>query len=121
MTQLNQESLFGGNEWTGSWSQLYTNFFQNWSNLTRNLLFSDNYVDLWNQYIRGVLEAQQLVQKFNQTLLQAWGIPTHSDSSTINRQLYEIYNRLDELEARLSVQESATQTVEITPEISESN
>lgn len=111
MTQPNQESLFGGNEWTGSWGQLYTNLFQNWSNLSRSLLFSDNYLDLWNQYVRGVLEAQQLVQKFNQTLLQAWGIPTRNDNSSINRQLYEIYNRLDELEARLSVQETETSEI----------
>jgi hypothetical protein len=102
MTQTHEQEIYSNNAWTDQWQQAYTSGIQNWGNLWRSLMFNDTYNNLWNQYVKGLIEFQQFFQRINQTLLQAYGLPTRSDQSRINRELYEIHNRLDDLEARLN-------------------
>lgn len=93
---------------------------QNWNNFLRGVLVNDGSNGLWNGYVKGLMEAQNVVQKINQTILQAYGLPTRADNSQINRQLYEINNRLDELEAKLAahnVQHLITSETEAIPVI----
>ena len=120
MTQsINEQTVPSNpsNQWAEQWQHTVDASVQNWNNTLRGLLRTDGYSGLWNTYIKGLMEVQQVAQKVNQALLQAYGLPTRADNSQINRQLYEINNRLDELEARLNAQTetipNAIPTIEI--------
>ena len=107
MNQVNNEQPAVSNtttQWAEQVQQTINNGLENWNSMLRGLLVNGNSNNLWNAYVKGLMEVQNVVQKVNQTVLQAYGLPTRADSSQINRQLYEINNRLDDLEAKLAAQ-----------------
>ncbi len=120
MTQINNEQTVASNPTSQIAEQVQhavNSSVQNWNNFLRGVLVNDGYNGLWNSYVKGLTEAQNVVQKINQTILQAYGLPTRADNSQINRQLYEINNRLDELETKLAAHNVQHPTPSETPAI----
>lgn len=105
MSQLNGHKIMASDEAAEQTEEtILPRTFRAWpldGNILRDVPFLGAYAWFWNQYINGLSEMQQFVMRTNQSLLQAWGIPTTEDVARINRQLFEAFVRLDTLESRL--------------------
>jgi predicted nucleic acid-binding Zn-ribbon protein len=65
-------------------------------------MFANNtYPAMWNQYVNFLLRGQEIVSKLSMGVLQFYGVATSDDIARLNRQLYEAYNRIDELEDKI--------------------
>lgn len=111
MSQMNGHKAVGSNEATEQTQEenVIPRAFRVWpvdGNIMKDIPFFGVYAWAWNQYINGLSEVQQFVMRANQSVLQAWGIPTTEDVARINRQLFEAFVRLDALEARLDESEN---------------
>lgn len=71
------------------------------TNLFSGLMGNNVYPNMWNQYVSFLLRGQEVFSRFSQGLLQFYGVATSEDIARLNRQLFEAYNRIDELEEKL--------------------
>ena len=111
-TKTTTDPTFG---WFSLWQQFYEVGQRNWNDYMTGLLSNEAYGSFWSQYSQTWTQAQTLVGQFNERLLQASGIPTRNDLSRTNRQLYDLANRLDELEERLAKPRSETDSLNQSP------
>jgi hypothetical protein len=81
-------------------------------NVLQRLLINGDYAWLWNEYVKNLIRFQEAVQQVNQGILRAWGLPTREEMRQINAQLYDLNNRLDELESRLEARSNPSDSAE---------
>ncbi len=102
MTGSNEtNSGIGGQPWLEMWQKFYESNMNNWTGMMMNMGSSQTYGAFWNQYVQATLEMQEAFKQFNERWLQSVGLPTREDLSRVNQQIYDLANRLDELEEKL--------------------
>ncbi len=70
-------------------------------NPLEKMLIKGDYAWLWNQYVKGIIRFQENLTQINQGILRFYGLPTREELRRVNIQLFDLNNRLDEIETRL--------------------
>jgi hypothetical protein len=100
MADINYSQTIPGTE--TNWFSNPFDFSGGMSSFLERFLINGDYAWLWNQYIKALIGSQEAFQQINQGILRAYGLPTREDLNRVNQQIYELNNRLDELEDRLN-------------------
>ncbi len=102
MRESRNSSPFSNPNFFGIWQQYYNAGLQTWNQWLKATTPSNAFSQWSSQYVKVLVESQEIVQQWNARWLQAMGLPTREDISRVNQQAYDAANRLDELEAQLN-------------------
>jgi hypothetical protein len=94
-----------GNEIPAAEPQMFNPM--NFANLFSGMFANNTYPMIWNQYVNFLLQGQEVFSRLSMGVLQFYGVATGEDIARLNRQLFEAYHRIDELENKLGELESA--------------